>query len=85
MCDCLSKIEDLMREKFPQDAKGRKIESYSWKDIGLRLDGTTFTYSIISQRIVGVKKANPITIQHLFCPFCGERMDSDSKAEEVKP
>ena len=74
-----------MMEQFPQDAKGRKIESYSWKDIGFRLDGNTFTYSTLRQRIAGIKKVNEITIQHKYCPFCGEKRDSDSKAEEVKP
>lgn len=71
MCECIRLINEQLEERNTHIS--RKI---AYKDGELKVLGAVIeTYKIDSK-----KRGKPFTLLASYCPFCGEKYDSDTDA-----
>ena len=72
MCECMSKIPKMFKEKYAGGLKGKKIHSAGFP-CGLNFSTGKTIYNLnLVVEAVGQKKVIEVPVVMKFCPFCGE-------------
>jgi hypothetical protein len=66
MCDCIEKVEEKLSEKMGEPCSLVECGLFSGK-----------TFSIIEYKDTSYKKPKTckVSVQHSYCPFCGNKYD----------